>query len=141
MIRTETISLDGRTYLTTQYAADPGFMLFIKLVKLLGEGIFKLIFFGDKSGLEGMQVDELIGPLLEKLDPSGSLALVKEILGTTRITENGTTRELNFTIDFAGRYLHLFKLVGAVVRFQYADFLAGNATAEEPVAEKIKALK
>lgn len=130
MKRTHQVTIDGVTYSITQYPATRGQELLVKLMRLFGKSI-GLLADQAKDGvteLLDMELGGVIEALVTNLEPEQSTILTSEILAGTQIMENGKIRELMFDIDFAGRYLHLGKVLKEVLAFQYGDFLGGLAS-------------
>lgn len=127
MKQTIEIELDGDVYMTSLYSATKGFKLLTKLAKYLGKPITTL---GVAGGLEANITPELIGSIFDSaqdvLDENQLDKLIKEILeGVIFIdSSTGKNRQLNFDVDFRGKYLTLFKLLAEILKFQYSDFLS-----------------
>lgn len=137
MKRTEQVNLDGVTYSITQYPATRGQQLLVKLMKVFGKSL-GLLADQAKGGVDlmSLEVTSVIEALVANLEPEESTALIKEILTGTQVHDGGHIREINFDLDFAGRYLHLGKLLKEVLVFQYGDFLGGLATLGQGAARK-----
>lgn len=129
MKRSADIKVDDRNYLVTQYMATRGQQLFVRLAKLFGKSVGLI---ADQTKEKGSFLDVDITSVIESallnLEPEASTLLIKEILVGTQIHDSNQVREINYDLDFAGRYLHLFKLLKEILAFQYSDFLGGLAS-------------
>lgn len=143
----EEILVDETKYAVTQYSAGKSLRLLTTLAKVMGEPISIIT----GSGLDAKVGPELIGSAIKSLANSASPteieSLAKAILeGVIIYSAEGHGRQINFDLDFAGKIGHLFKVLKAVLAFQYSDFLAGLADVmPEPAAKdkqvtRVKAL-
>lgn len=135
------ITVDGEKYIVQLYAPTFGLTLHAKLLDLVSGSLAKL--FGMFKGLKGKSVADLVSGglawddldmdalgdsvamLFGKLKPEEVAPLMLEILSCTFYEKTKQPVVATFESDFAGRYLHLYKLVGKTVGVQYADFLSG----------------
>lgn len=138
MKRTHQVTIDGVTYSITQYMATRGQQLLVRLLKLFGRS-FGLIADQVKDGemdLLNLDITSVLESLVSNLEPEQSTWIIKEILAGTQIHDGTQVREINYDIDFSGRYLHLGKLLKEVLLFQYSDFLGGLASLGQGAARK-----
>lgn len=145
MQRTTEFEVDGVKYATTQYPATKGLKLLTRLSKIIGKPMGVLTATG---GLDAEVTPDLIGSAIEALtsqiDEEIVDKIVKDALVSTEVLGEEGRRPLNFDIDFAGRYGHLFKVLKEVLAFQYGDFFdgvvgAGALLRREGKGTKIKA--
>ncbi len=128
MQRSTEFAVGDRRYQTTQYPATKGLKLLTRLSKIVGKplGMFA-------SRLDEKATPDLIGNAIEamlaQVDEEIVVKLVDDILSSTQIIENSTYRPINFNIDFAGSYGHLFKVIKEILSFQYSDFFGELADA------------
>lgn len=134
MQRTKEIEVQGVKYKVTQFVATKSVTIFEKVLKLIGSPVGMLANSLEEE-VTGDLVSKAIGAMTENLDPVRDIPLFKDILSTSQIVEeDGTHREINFDIDFAGRIGHLFRVLYAILEFQYSDFLAVVADAKSMVS-------
>lgn len=117
MIHTREILVDGQSYSVTQFSASKGMKLLTRLVKILGEPMASFLSNPDAEAEGAFQM--ALGSLSEKLDEDVVLNTVKELIDCLSTSEG----PIQFDTHFAGRFGHLFKVIGEVLKFQYGDFL------------------
>lgn len=111
---TETVQIDGKEYIITQFPSRIGLSLEIRLLKLLGPAL-------DKIGVDDPTHSELNFSLFaEKLDDQNVINILLEMLLYARIKKSPKdiveiTPEV-FDTEFAGEYVTLGKLVFEIVR-------------------------
>ena len=153
-IKTEERQVGEYVLQIKQYGAEEGLVLLAKLEKLFGkpfgmilDALVKKFREDESAGILDLELSlsELMDTLLAKVEPEQIPSLAKEILGTTKIREEGVFREILFKTDFAGKYKQLFQVLKEVLLYQYADFLPdlaaapGLAAASMTQANRIKA--
>lgn len=135
MKSSEIIVVDEVTYTVQPYVATTGMILFTKILSLAGEPLLKAaisLMQGEGKDLSTLKksleqdIDKIIPAFTElcsKLQPHTLDHLFKEILvGTILVNQSVVTV---YDTHFAGRYLHLFKVVAKTLGVQYGDFLGG----------------
>lgn len=133
----EDIEIDGTRYTLTQYPATTAVKLLVKLTKVIGKPVAIITAAGLDASLSMSLVSEAVDALSQNLDPDQFDKMIKEILSGTRFhLEDGKSRELIFDMDFQGRIGHLFKLLKAVLQFQYSDFLGEIAAASSTLSAR-----
>lgn len=129
MRNTEEVIVGEDRYLVTHYPATSSGELFIELTKKLGPALTALLK-GDQDAKVDMQ---LVVNLIEKAVPNferGDFTrLAKEcFIGTLAfVGEKNVALNEVYDIHFQGRLSHLYKVLAAVLKFQYSDFLGGPA--------------
>ena len=131
----ENLVIDGETYFTSQYGASFGLKMFGKITALCSESLAELTKASAGASIEEAEGDDVnpqwieaggkaISKLANKIDPELLPDLTKQILSTTKVSKDGNHIAIDRVYDahFAGRMLHLFKVVGAVLMYQYEDF-------------------
>lgn len=116
MIHTREILVDGQKYNVTQFSASKGMKLLTRLVKILGEPMASFLSNPDAQQEQAFQV--ALGSLSDKLDEDVVLNTVKELVDSVSTSEG----PIQFDLHFAGRFGHLFKVLGEVLKIQYGDF-------------------
>lgn len=133
------ITIDGDKYIVQLYGPTYGFVLYSKLLRLLGEPIVKLIGIVKGKDLNAMEdllsldlgdlnidaAGEALQSLFSKLKDDELPELLKAILSQTFFVPSLEPVVDTFETAFAGRYLHVFKLAAKTLGVQYADFLSG----------------
>lgn len=151
MQRSKEISIDGRRYFSTQYSATKGLILLSDLAAVVGKPfgvIASTMTSGDeiskeqKEELVAQAMGEIISSVAGQMSGQQIVALVKDIISTTEyMQDDGKRRPIQFDIDFAGSYGHLFKLVKEVLSFQYSDFFGESPVEEQAAAAERPRLK
>lgn len=145
--QSEDFFIDETKYSVTQYSAGKSIKLLASLAKIMGEPLSIIT----GGGLDATVGPALIGAAIKSLASSASPEdierLAKSILeGVVIYGSEGHGRQINFDLDFAGRIGHLFKVLKAVLAFQYSDFLADLAVvmpetvAKDKQVNRVKAL-
>lgn len=129
--------IDNKTYIMAKYMVEDGLELLTTLKKKFAKPL-GIIVGGFVDGMKedndlsvnslmnaDIDIPALFESLLEKLEPKEIVQLARDILKTTKIEVNGELQNININLHFIGDYLGLFKLLGAVLAYQYADFLGG----------------
>lgn len=119
MKMSDTRSIDGVDYEFTMYSATKGAKMLSKLTRLIGE---PLAMFADEEKIDkdlGKVLPLAMRALSEKLDDDVVVSMIKDILAEARV--GGNQVSVIFDTHFAGRYGHLFKVVGEMLSFQYGD--------------------
>lgn len=128
-IETKKIEVDDKQYHVTTYQIEKGWGILVDVLKIVGEPIGGIVAAGgfNAEASEGL-IQTAISSLLKNLNRE-SLSLIKEIFSTTQILDNNTIRPIIFGNDFSGEYMHLFKTLFEILKFQFKDFLQGNVSA------------
>jgi hypothetical protein len=85
------------------------------------------------AGLDGEMSPDLLGnaikALVDRIDEDSSLSLIKNLMEGLEINDGDTWRPVvqSFDVDFAGKILHMLKVLKEVVVFQFGDFPEGLA--------------
>lgn len=145
MQRTTELKVDGKRYVTTQYSAGKGLSLLTRLAKVVGRPLGMIVLGKiekegkDASDFDSVFTPEIFGAIIEsvagQIDEGDVVVFVQDILCTTEIIQDdGKRRKIEFNIDFAGAYGHLFRLIKEVLAFQYGDFFVESVAQDEAVA-------
>ena len=116
MIHTREILVDGESYKVTQFSASKGMKLLTRLIKILGEPMAS--FFSNPDAEQEMAFQVALAALSDKLDEDVVLATVKELIDSLSDGDG----QISFDTHFAGRFGHLFKVLGKILEVQYGDF-------------------
>jgi hypothetical protein len=141
------VTVDDAKYRITHYPATKGTKLFARLTKLAAKPLAMMVQLESaqtpkgkeqKEDFEAKALGALMEALTDSLDEDSFDQMIKDVLSSTAsVTDNiGVTED--FDVRFSGRHLHLFKLVGATVKFQYSDFFAGLSGALSKVSARMK---
>lgn len=134
--KTETTTIDGVEYTTTQFSAMHSFGVLAELVKVAGPAIAVLT-----TAEQGQEITQLAPALmgaLGGLDPEVAKNLVLKLLAMTYAIVDD--KKVDFTnqkaIDrvFTGNLKALFQVVGHAISVNYSDFFAGSASSTPTVA-------
>lgn len=143
----EHFEIDGLNFTTQEFDYDVGAPLFWRLLKLCGKGLMSFLFEGVSgllselsSGettkeeaakmdvmeifqkLDRSKVVEAVDFFLQNIEPESMMSLTQKILQTTWIIDgNKERREINWKLDFKGKYGTSFKLLKHVLMLQYAS--------------------
>jgi len=120
--------IDGMEVMVTQFPARFGFKMQAKLVKIFGPVIGVLLggTEGDTdkildSNLDAEKLAGAIAKLFDSVDENEALALVLQLMQTTRI--NGQeVNETSFDSLFPGKYQTMYKVLGFVLEVNYGSF-------------------
>lgn len=134
----------GVRYIGNQYPAATGIKIFARLVRLAGKPVAALL----GEDFSALQIDgsifsklvekklnaaKMIEAVAEVADPHELESICKELLSGLEIVQDGRKRSIAFDIDFQGRIGHLFKVLGMVIKNQFADFFdAAGAQPDAP---------
>jgi hypothetical protein len=128
-IESTEVEVDGISYNVTQYTGGKSIRLLVKLVKVGGKSFGYLMSMGLDGKVDGEAIAGALDALSMNTNPDDFEKLAKEILEGVMVKglEDVGYRKLIFDTDFSGKIGHLFRVLKAVMLFQYADFLAGLA--------------
>ena len=123
MRETKEVVVDNHTYTIGQFTPSKGLKILVRLSKIAGQPLAMMAdSFKGKGMLDSDVNGELLGRAIQALTMNLDEATVEQ---TVKELLQGVLRDgkpLNFEIDFAQRYGHLFKVLGAVLEAQYGDF-------------------
>lgn len=124
------IMVGDSRYLVSHYSATLAGELFIELTKKLGNVLSLLVTKDKDAQVDVAMVAEIIQSCVPKFERGDFTRLAREVFtGTLTFLETGQNIALNeiYDIHFQGRFSHLTKVMAAVLKFQYEDFLGGPA--------------
>ncbi len=122
-VETKQVEIDGHTYAIKQLGALESDAVFIRLVRLLGNGIGGLA----KDGLENMFVNA--GALITAGANPEDLTFVRDHMIKSvywlnpQLKNQPRSLEKLYDAHFRGRTIARFQLLGAALKHNYADFL------------------
>lgn len=141
--------IDGKTYILSKYMVEDGLELLAilnkKFAKPLGVLLESIASSSKQSGNLSLSIildseikfSSILESLFEKLEPKELVQLTRDILKGTKVQIGNELHAIDLNLHFMGNYSNLFKLLGAVLYFQYADFLGGLfARASAPLAKE-----
>ena len=96
----------------------------VRLLEILGQPILLAVAKGwEESADMDAMADAGIHALFDKLTPESSNDVIKTLIGCVRCEgEEALTDETTYDEHFAGRILHLYKLMGWIIEVNYRDF-------------------
>jgi hypothetical protein len=134
MITTQSTTIDGVEFRTTQFSALKAFPLMIRLAKAVGPALASLQ--GVDGNTDVSTLGAQLGEALAGLDPDSATQLVVDLLASTRAIVGGKVKELGnesaINETFTGRMPIMFKVIGYVVQENFRDFIGGSGS--EPTA-------
>ena len=144
--------VNGQTYRSQPMLATRATVLFAKIGKLLGPGLSDLIeAFASRPPKDGVSKKkheemsaksnkaaiEAVMKLLADLEPEVAAELMKEILSTSEIMEEGQYIKINVDHHFTGRLGDLVPVMSFVLQEQFGDFFIGAQEAgNQPANQK-----
>jgi hypothetical protein len=114
--------VDGSKYTTTLFSATTGYEYWNKLLKM---GLAPLVGFAVSGGMkaDASIIPSIIESVMSRFDETHVVKFTKDLFETTKVIEdNGNRRPIVFDTDFAGRLMHMYKVLAEVLRYQYEDF-------------------
>jgi hypothetical protein len=131
-LKTESTTIDGMEFQTTQFPAMASFNLLARLVKTLGPAISALTAANPETDLR-----DLAGPLaagLQTLNADDASRLVLDVLScTTALVQGPSGTKLvalntqgNIDVVFSGRLMVMFKVLAHALKVNYEDFAGGS---------------
>lgn len=131
--KTETTEISGIEYTCTQYSAFDGMKYKMRVVKVIGPAISKLLPAlkdGDNGQLEA--VSNAVSSLFNAASPDEIVELIKEMLTNGNVRIGGEPiNESKLIAQFSGDNLvDIYKLFIFVLRVNYAGFFKGQKAGE-----------
>lgn len=121
MIKTETQTIDGKSFTVVQFVAMRGFPIFMRFVKAVGPALAAL-----QSADPNAQVASAIGTAFKDLDTDAMTALATDMLQGTTTSLNGEVMRLDNanTINavFGGNLMLMFKVLAFSAKVNFGDF-------------------
>jgi len=118
MIHTKEIVVDGVKYICSHFPTTQGLQLGSRFLGVVMPALADLIKDGLDKQVTGDLVSASIKTLLDCAGKEDLSGLMKDMLSTTEIQDESGRREINFDLDFSGRYQHLFQLIVQIAVFQ-----------------------
>lgn len=135
-----TKEIDGHIWSIKQFGTTQSLQVLTKLTKLLGEPMTMLIALGEaeEGSINEMDEARILGQavraLIEKLDETQHIALIKDLVNACLVDD----RKVNFELDFRGNISTLFKVLYAVLEVQYGNFFGEIQGLKESLAIRSK---
>lgn len=135
-IERKTFEIDGDNYELCRLPVSQQTILFVALIKQLGESIATALAAGTSEGIEIQTLlnSDLISllpkgmeTLVDRLDPVVLMALCRQVFDGSLVngqpmfgkSDEGYER---FETHFSGRFVHLLKVFGRAVQFNFGPF-------------------
>jgi hypothetical protein len=137
MIKSETRTIGGMEFTTTQFPAMQALRISAQLAKTIGPGLLQVLGLG-VDGKDLLKADvtlviPAIADMLMRLEPTEVPEHVRMLLSNTVVTINGRQATLNNddTINavFTGKLKHIFHALKFVLEVNFADFFADASNA------------
>lgn len=116
MLKQVEVTVDGTTYLITNFPATKGVNIMKRLVRLIGAPLAALRGEGDEV-FSRSPMEVAIEKLTDNFDKVEVEALVVDLL--SGVTKGGMS--LNFDMEFSGRYDVLFRLVQEAIKSNFGS--------------------
>lgn len=124
-------TIDGEQYTICLLPASQGWNLLIKILRFLGAPIG----LGISNNLsvdmtvsdifKEINIGKVIAELCSRLNEEEADCIVKTLFSQVMVKNKGNLSDV-FEEHFAGRYLHMLKVVGASLEVNYGDFFGGK---------------
>lgn len=133
MLKTHTQEIDGLVYETKTFPATEGLVLLPRLIALLGEQVFNLVFATNEEQMGGLMADPTVmGAIMvriaERAAENDGLLVCKDLLKYTTCDKvqigDGvfpSSVHTHFDNHFAGNYGHLLKVCAWVARATFVN--------------------
>jgi hypothetical protein len=102
-------TVDGIEYTTIQFPARHGLAIKGRLIKIVGPALGGL----SLSSVQGSNID--LAAVIAQLDPDAFIKLTLDLLAYTK-RAGKSIDEASFDLDFAGDYMHLYKVLWHVIQ-------------------------
>lgn len=127
-------TINGKNYVLQRFSPTPALKLSARLAKFLGPAIAQAVEDFQKKGgdrtkmtKEDINIGRVLSAILPELDEELVAKTVKDLISCCSY-ENVELRDARYEEHFKTNAKNLFPLVGAVVEYQFADFLSGLLT-------------
>lgn len=133
-----TFEINGRTYIIGTWDVDKSLETLVWLAKTFGEGFLTLFMSedgfettakvaqGEVNEAEESLMQDFVSAILNKLDPKEYVKYSKIICSGVRC--NG--QDIDFKFHFAGKMGEMHRVMFAILKHQYSDFLPESVGAE-----------
>lgn len=143
------ITVDGVKYSVFKYSTTHGLTLLGKIAKIIGEPLSILASMSKGSLDTEINADamgQMAKSLVQNIQPEDLPNMANEILrGVEIYGQDARRRDVNFDLDFQGKFGHLFKVLKNVLQFQYEDFFGELAvvmpSTVSAMAREVKTIK
>jgi hypothetical protein len=139
-MKTETIEIDGITFIIQQFDAWRGGRMFLRTLKLLGPTLSGFV--GLNPEMDIREAIPEIAESLQSLDPDEGMKFVGEMLECVIASivdpqlgqrQIGLIGQQKITQVFNGKLVTMFKVAAASIRVNFADFIPGNGSSTAPL--------
>jgi hypothetical protein len=138
MIESKEKTINGVTYMVTQFPARRALRLQTKLVKLLAPSVSALAGGANLSDVKnvmdakigGEVISKAVTTLVERLDEDYVVNLIMELLASTR-REGKEISEAQFDMIYAGNFKELFQALYFVVEVNFGSFFQDLRTGNQ----------
>jgi hypothetical protein len=135
VLKTETTTIDGILFTTTQLPAMRGFELLARLVKMIGPALGALTSADPTADLSAMA--PALAGALTNINPQEASALVVDIFScTTALISDSTggrqvqlSDRTNIDLVFSSRLKVMFQVLAHAIKVNFGDFSGGSAPA------------
>jgi hypothetical protein len=150
MIRTETKNIDGRTIHVTTLGAIAASKLGVRLTKILGPGLFRMLSGAPGVAAKGLKADidlSTVGSgveaLLDRLGENDLEPIVRLLFETAKLEKDGQTMPFLavFDLEYAGDLAGLGKALVFALEVNYGNFFGGLRSRLEQALAKNQPVK
>lgn len=126
----QSVKIDGQDYTFNYFSATKGTKLLARLVVAVGKPVTMLAMADEKQTDLTPVAMGVVKVLAEGLEPDAFDCLIKDILENTLVkgADGGMIplSDLNYyDVHFAGKQMHLMRVVAETVKYQFRDFYEG----------------
>lgn len=141
MIKTETTTIDGDRYSVAQLGAREGRRILVKLTRLFGPALGRLVAGGPQTG-------EAISEAIAEFSAGATEADLEDLCRTfgqsTELEVEGKPLLLDIDMQelhFAGRYAAMFSWLAFCLKVNYSDFFDSLGAAQGKLAARLQGQK
>ena len=140
----EQIEIDGVQYVVIQYGAVQSLKILARITKLVEAPIEVLIDSGgEEANIDNLVIAKMLSAIAKNLDEDDMIRTIELIFKDVKSGGNN----IIFDVHFQGRLDHMFRVLGAILKAQYGNFLekavglVSTKIGQEQAAETFKAKK
>jgi hypothetical protein len=130
-----TKEIGGVSYNIHRFSPTPAIKLSTRLAKFIGPAIAQAVDDFQKANKEGrkmskadLNIGKIIMTILPTLDENFVDQTIKDLISCVSVQGQELKLPSNYEAHFKGKLGNILPLVGAIVEYQFADFLSGMLT-------------
>lgn len=129
-LETKTKTINGHQWQVTQWPGRHAMRMKVRLAKTFGPALGAAAS-GAHSGMDTdlseLDVSGIVSALVERVDESGFLSLVQDMLHQTLVDNQDASSDAFFDQHFAGNFGELYRGLGFVLEVNFGSFLTAAA--------------